>query len=167
MGKKTDSLAKLVWFMETRGYWRVGAGCPVRTTVGMMVTENSAGGPGLADGWRNVLLVTWVGAFAGMIAVAVSSRTIGRPVWWLGSGSDPAPVLFLAVPVALVFLPLAAAMRLPRRAVSVSLACSLALLATGIPDAGDRLAVAVATWTVAGAALLATVAVMVGARQYR
>jgi hypothetical protein len=58
-------------------------------------------------------------------------------------------------------------MRLPRRAVSVSLACSLALLATGIPDAGDRLAVAVATWTVAGAALLATVAVMVGARQYR
>lgn len=133
----------------------------------MMVTTDRAGSPGIATGWRNVLLVTWVGVFAGMLAVAVSSRTIGRPVWWLGSGSDPAPVIFLAVPVALVFLPLAAAVRLPRRAVSVSLACALALTATGIPDAGDRLAVAVATWTVSGAALLATVAVMVGARQYR
>lgn len=167
MGKKTDSLAKLVWFMEDRGYWRVGGGCPRRTTVGMMVTRHRAEGPALADGWRNVLLVTWVAVFAGLLAVAVSSRTIGRPVWWLGPGSDPAPVVFVAVPVVLVFLPLAAAMRLPGRAVSVSLACAVGLLASGIPDTGDRLAVAIATWTVSGAALLATVAVMVGARQYR
>lgn len=126
---------------------------------------NRPAAPG--NGWRNTLLVTWVGVFACTLAVAVSSRTIGRPVWWLGPGSDPAPVVFLAVPVAIVLLPLAAAVRAPRLATRVSLLCSLLLALAGVPDAGDRIAIAVATWTVAGTALLATIAVMVGARQYR
>ncbi|MEY4031707.1 MAG: hypothetical protein RL573_619 [Actinomycetota bacterium] len=119
------------------------------------------------SGWRTVLMVTWVGTFACMLAVAVSSRTIGRPIWWLGPSTSPAPLVFVAVPVVLVLAPLAAVMRRPAIATRVSLVASLLLLATGIPDAFDRMAIAVATWTVSGAALLATIAVMVGERQYR
>ncbi|NBU37504.1 MAG: hypothetical protein EBS32_04610 [Actinobacteria bacterium] len=112
-------------------------------------------------------MVTWVGTFACMLAVAVSSRTIGRPIWWLGPSTSPAPLVFVAVPVVLVLAPLAAVMRRPAIATRVSLVASVLLLATGIPDAFDRMAIAVATWTVSGAALLATIAVMVGERQYR
>ena len=119
------------------------------------------------NGWRTVLMVTWVGTFACMLAVAVSSRTIGRPIWWLGPSTSPAPLVFVAVPVVLVLAPLAAVMRRPAIATRVSLVASVLLLATGIPDAFDRMAIAVATWTVSGAALLATIAVMVGERQYR
>ena len=120
-----------------------------------------------SSGWRTVLLVTWVGTFACMLAVAVSSRTIGRPVWWLGPSTSPAPLVFVAVPVLVVFAPLAAVMRRPAVASKVSLVSSVLLLATGVPDAFDRMAIASATWTVAGAALIATIAVMVGERQYR
>jgi len=119
------------------------------------------------SGWRTVLLVTWVGTFACMLAVAVSSRTIGRPIWWLGPSTSPAPLLFVAVPIVLVLAPLAAVMRRPAFAARVSLVSSVLLLLSGVPDAPDRMAIAVATWTVGGAALLATIAVMVGARQYR
>ena len=119
------------------------------------------------SGWRTVLLVTWVGTFACMLAVAVSSRTIGRPVWWLGPSTSPAPVICVAVPVLIVLAPLAAVMRRPALAPRVSLVSSVLLLLTGIPDAADRMAIAAATWTVGGAALLATIAVLVGARQYR
>jgi hypothetical protein len=119
------------------------------------------------SGWRTVLMVTWVGTFACMLAVAVSSRTIGRPIWWLGPSTSPAPLVFVAVPVVLVLAPLAAVMRRPAISTRVSLVASVLLLATGIPDAFDRMAIAVATWTVSGAALLATIAVMVGERQYR
>ena len=119
------------------------------------------------SGWRTVLMVTWVGTFACMLAVAVSSRIIGRPIWWLGPSTSPAPLVFVAVPVVLVLAPLAAVMRRPAIATRVSLVASVLLLATGIPDAFDRMAIAVATWTVSGAALLATIAVMVGERQYR
>lgn len=119
------------------------------------------------SGWRAVLIVTWAMTFACMLAVAVSSRTIGRPVWWLGPSTSPAPLLFVAIPVVLVFAPLATALRWPDRSVRTSLVCSIALLATGIADAPDRMAVALAVWTVGGAALLATVAVMIARRQYR
>lgn len=119
------------------------------------------------SGWRSVLIITWFAVFACVLAVAVSSRTIGRPVWWLGPSTNHSPWVFLAVPVVIVFAPLAAAMRWPRRAIRASLVCSLALVATAVPDAGDKRAVAIAVATVGGAALLATIGVMVGERQYR
>ena len=119
------------------------------------------------SGWRSVLIVTWFAVFACVLAVAVSSRTIGRPVWWLGPTTNHAPWIFLAVPIVIVFAPLAAAMKYPRHGIRASLVCSLGLIATAVPDAGDKRAVAIAVATVGGAALLATIGVMTGGRQYR
>jgi hypothetical protein len=123
--------------------------------------------PALPHGWRSVLIVTWLLAFAGTLAVAVSSRTVGRPVWWLGPSAAPAPAVAMLVPVATVLVPLVAAVRSWRRAPSVSILCSLLLIAVAVPDAPDRLAVAVGAWTVGAAVLLTNIGVMVGMRQYR
>jgi len=121
----------------------------------------------LTQGWRSVLIVTWLLAFACTLAVAVSSRTVGRPVWWLGPVSDPAPSVAIVVPVAIVFAPLLAAFRSWHRAPGLSVVCSLLLMAIGIPDTADRLSVAIAMWTVGGAVLVTNIGVTVGRRQYR
>jgi hypothetical protein len=73
----------------------------------------------------------------------------------------------MLVPVATVLVPLVAAVRSWRRAPSVSILCSLLLIAVAVPDAPDRLAVAVGAWTVGAAVLLTNIGVMVGMRQYR
>ena len=124
-------------------------------------------GQPLTRGWRSVLIITWIAAFACTLAVAVSSRTVGRPVWWLGPGSDPAPAVAILVPVAIVFAPLLAAFRSWHRAPGLSMVCSLLLIALGVPDAPERLSVAVAMWAVAAAVLVTNIGVLVGRRQYR
>lgn len=119
------------------------------------------------SGWRSVLIVTWFAVFACMLAIAVSSRTIGRPVWWLGPSTRPAPLAAVAIPIVLVFAPLATAMRAPRHCVRTSLVCAILLIVNALPDVPDRFAVAIGAGTVGAAALLATIGVMVGQRQYR
>lgn len=119
------------------------------------------------SGWRSVLIVTWFAVFACMLAIAVSSKTIGRPVWWLGPSTRPTPIVAVAIPIVLVFAPLATAMRAPRHSVRTSLTCAVLLILNALPDAPDRIAVAVGAGTVGMAALLATIGVMVGQRQYR
>lgn len=120
-----------------------------------------------ANGLRHVLVITWSLAFACMLAVAVSSRTVGRPVWWLGPTTDPAPVVALLVPIVVIATPVTAALRSWREPVLVSTVCSLLLALTALPDAPDRMSLAIATWTVALATLLANIGVMVARRHYR
>ena len=131
----------------------------------MAVTRN----PGLraGSGWRVVAHITSALVLAGTAAVAVSSRTIGRPTWWLGPSSDPASPLWIAVPVALVGLPVLFHALGNRRAPAVSVACSVGLLISAAGDAGDSTAVAVAFAVVAVAGILAHGAVWLGLRQYR
>lgn len=104
---------------------------------------------------------------AGTAAVAVSSRTIGRPTWWLGPTSDPASPLWIALPVSLVALPVVFHALGHHRAPAVSVACSVGLLALALGDAGDSSAVALGFAVVALAGVLAHGAVWLGLRQYR
>lgn len=119
------------------------------------------------SGWRIVAHITSALVLAGTAAVAVSSRTIGRPTWWLGPTSDPASPLWIAVPVALVALPVVFHALGNRRAPAVSVACSLGLLASALGDVGDSSAVALGFGIVAVAGALAHGAVWLGLRQYR
>ena len=104
---------------------------------------------------------------AGTAAVAVSSRTIGRPTWWLGPSSDPASPVWLVLPVMLVSLPVAAHLVKNRFAPAVSVGCSLGLGALAVGDAGDSSAVALSFAVVAVAGAVAHGAVWLGLRQYR
>ena len=118
----------------------------------------------MSDGWRSVVLITWLLTFGCMTAIAVSSRTTGRSIWWLGPTVDPAPVFLVAVPIAIVVFPIWAAMKRPAAVRRSGIACSLLLAASAIPDVSARPGVAVAVLTVAFAALLASVSVVLATR---
>lgn len=121
----------------------------------------------ISDGWRTVSLITWIGVFGALLSVAVSSRTIGRPIWWLGPAGNPAPLLFLVLPIVLTVTPIVATVWRPHQMVRVGLVCSLILLATAIPDFGDSPAIAWAVSVIAVAAIVETIALLLVSRHYR
>ena len=121
----------------------------------------------ISDGWRTVSLITWIGVFGALLSVAVSSRTIGRPIWWLGPAGNPAPLLFLVLPIVLTVTPIVATVWRPHQMVRVGLVCSLILLATAIPDFGDSPAIAWAVSVIAIAAIVETIALLLVSRHYR
>ena len=120
-----------------------------------------------SDGWRTVSTITWAGVFGALLAVAISSRTIGRPIWWLGPSSTPASPFLITIPLAIVLLPLVATLRYPRHMTTVSWVCSLALIATGIAELASNPAVSLAVVIIGIAALTESIAVVVVMRQYR
>jgi hypothetical protein len=119
------------------------------------------------DGWRVVAHVTSALVLAGTAAVAVSSRTIGRPTWWLGPSTNPASPLWLVVPIALVALPVVAHALRHRRAAEIAIACSGGLVLSSLVDLVDNPAVALGFAVVAVAGLVGHVATWAGLRQYR
>ncbi len=121
----------------------------------------------LTDGWRTVSLITWIGVFGALLSVAVSSRTIGRPIWWLGPPGNPAPFYYLIVPILITVTPVVVTMRRPQLIVRVGLVCALALFATALPDFSDSPAIALAVSVIALAALVETIALMLVSRHYR
>ena len=120
-----------------------------------------------SDGWRTVSTITWAGVFGALLAVAISSRTIGRPIWWLGPSSTPASPFLITIPLAIVLLPLVATLRYPRHMTTVSWVCSLALIATGIAELASNPAISLAVVVIGIAALMESIAVVVVMRQYR
>lgn len=120
-----------------------------------------------SDGWRTVSTITWAGVFGALLAVAISSRTIGRPIWWLGPSSAPASPLFITIPLAIILVPLAATLRYPRHMTTASWISSLALIGTGIAELASNPAISVAVVVIGVAALMESIAVVVVMRQYR
>jgi len=120
-----------------------------------------------SDGWRTVSTITWAGVFGALLAVAISSRTIGRPIWWLGPSSAPASPFFITIPLVIVLAPLVATLRSPRHMTTASWVCSLALIATGIAELASNPAISLAVVVIGVAALMESIAVVVVMRQYR
>lgn len=120
-----------------------------------------------SNGWRTVSLLSWTAILGAVIAVAISSRTIGRAVWWLGPPANPATPVFLLIPVALVVLPPLAWYRRHVSAHNIDLACAVLLIVISVPDFADRPGTAVAMLVVGLAALTQSIAVRVATRHYR
>ena len=121
----------------------------------------------LSDGWRTVGFITWVLAGASVLAIAITSRTIGRPLWWLGPESNPASPLFLVVPVTIIVVPLLAASKRPQHLIATGFGSSLALLITALIDVSATPAVAISIGVVGIATLSVSISLLVIARQYR
>ena len=120
-----------------------------------------------SDGWRTVSTITWAGVFGALLAVAISSRTIGRPIWWLGPSTTPASPFLITIPLAIILVPLVATLRYPRHMTTASWISSLALIATGIAELASNPAISVAVVVIGVAALMESIAVVVVMRQYR
>lgn len=119
------------------------------------------------SGWQTVSAITWIAVLSSLIAVTISSRTIGRPVWWIGPTVDPAPAYFMLIPIACVIIPLVATIRLPTHMAVIGLVCSIALMATAIPDINASPALAMAVLVIGIAALAESIALVLVTRHYR
>lgn len=58
----------------------------------------------LVNTWARVTVVGWIIVMAGLVAVIVTGRNVGKPAWWIGPETDPT---FFIVWLAPFLLPLA------------------------------------------------------------
>jgi hypothetical protein len=123
------------------------------------------GRPGIP--WRGVTITTWIAVLLCLVAFAISSRTVGRAVWWLGPTGDSAPLLYKIVPIALVVLPIEGAIWRSRTTIPAAVLCSLGLIAIALPDLSRSPGIAIGIVVVGIAALLQSIALVLVTRQYR
>lgn len=123
------------------------------------------GRPGIA--WRGLTIATWIAVLLCLAVIAISSRTIGRSVWWIGPAGNPAPKYYMLLPLVLALAPLEGGFWRSRSTVSTSVVCSLGLIAIALPDLSRSPGIAAATCAVGLAALLQSIALVVVNRQYR
>ena len=106
--------------------------------------------------WRRLATASWIGILFCQIAVAVTSRNIGKSAWWLGPESNPQFPLVWAVPFAITLVALIATQRTRKYTIFIHLACVALLVAVATGDLSNAPGVAMLQYVVAGIALLVT-----------
>lgn len=97
-----------------------------------------------------------------MVAIAVTSRTVSKPPWWLGASTNPAPVYFTAIPVIVCLTPIVVIARRLRTSPLIGSVCAIALAVGAALDASTTPGVAVVQAALALAALAGSVALWAG-----
>jgi hypothetical protein len=101
---------------------------------------------------------TWLVSIVATAAVALASRTVGKPAWWTGTSSDPAFFGMWVLPFVAPVVAMAALRRWPGRSPWIGAACSLVMGGFAIGDVSNSPGTAVVLGAVAAATLLASVA---------
>jgi len=116
----------------------------------------------LTTAWRVIVVTAWVGVFIAYMAVWKASDELGLATWWLGARSNPQPIVVRLIPflVAAVFGILASYN--VRRMPAIGLIGSFILAGIAVPDLSRSTGLATIEFTIAGAALLVSVASFTG-----
>ena len=104
--------------------------------------------------WRRLASISWVGIAVCQVAVAVTSRNIGKSTWWLGPESNPRFPLVWAVPILITVAAFVATQRPRKYTIVVHLVCVALLAAVATGDVANSPGVAALQYVVAGIALL-------------
>lgn len=104
--------------------------------------------------WRTLASVSWIGILLCQVAVAISSRNIGKSAWWLGPESNPQFPLVWALPFAITIAGLVATQRPRPYTKFIHLGCVLALVGVALGDVSNAPGVALLEFVLAGIALL-------------
>jgi hypothetical protein len=104
--------------------------------------------------WRRLASISWVGIAVCQVAVAVTSRNIGKSAWWLGPESNPRFPLVWAVPFLITVVAFVATQRPRKYTIVVHLVCVALLAAVATGDVANSPGVAALQYVVAGIALL-------------
>lgn len=112
--------------------------------------------------WRNVTAASWLVLGLALLALAISSRSLGKPTWWLGPESQPRFIGLWVAPFLAPIASIIASLRFSRWATLVSLVSSLALAAVAVFDLQLTPGVAIGEFILAGAGLLITIASLAG-----
>lgn len=112
--------------------------------------------------WRNVTALSWLVLGLAILALAISSRTVGKPPWWLGPESHPRFFLLWATPFVPAMASIVASLRFSRWATQVSFVSALALAVVALFDLHSSPGIAVGEFVLAGAGVLITIASLAG-----
>ncbi len=126
------------------------------------VATSTVNHSGLTNAWRTVAVVSWLLVFFAIIAVAVTSRNIGKPTWWLGPESNPSFVLLWALPFVAPIASIIAAIKFGRVASYVGLGSALLLGAIGAADINGTPGVALIECAIAVSSALIAIATFAG-----
>ena len=126
------------------------------------VTASANNQSGLTNTWRSVAVVSWLLVFFAIIAVAVTSRNIGKPTWWLGPQSNPSFVLLWALPFVAPIASIIAAIKFGRVASYVGFGSALLVGAIGAADIDNTPGVALIECAIAIASALIAIATFAG-----
>ncbi len=126
------------------------------------VATSTVNHSGLTNTWRTVAVVSWLLVFFAIIAVAVTSRNIGKPTWWLGPESNPSFVLLWALPFVAPIASIIAAIKFGRVASYVGLGSALLLGAIGAADINGTPGVALIECAIAVSSALIAIATFAG-----
>ena len=126
------------------------------------VTASSNNTSGLTNTWRTVTVVSWLLVLFAIIAVAVTSRNIGKPTWWLGPESNPSFILLWALPFVAPIASIIAAIKFGRIASFVGFGSALFLGAIGVADINNTPGVALIECTIAISSALIAIATFAG-----
>jgi len=117
---------------------------------------------GLTNTWRTVAVVSWLLVLFAIIAVAVTSRNIGKPTWWLGPQSNPSFVLLWALPFVAPIASIIAAIKFERVASYVGFGSALLLGVIGAVDIDNTPGVALVECVIAVSSALIAIATFAG-----
>lgn len=106
--------------------------------------------------WRTLATVSWIGIVLCQVAVAVTSRNIGKSTWWLGPEANPRFPLVWAAPFVVTLVALAATQRPRKYTVAIHAVCVVLLAAIATGDLEGSPGVAVLQFGIALIALLTT-----------
>ncbi len=126
------------------------------------VATSTVNHSGLTNTWRTVAVVSWLLVFFAIIAVAVTSRNIGKPTWWLGPESNPSFVLLWTLPFVAPIASIIAAIKFGRVASYVGLGSALLLGAIGAADINGTPGVALIECAIAVSSALIAIATFAG-----
>lgn len=112
--------------------------------------------------WRNATAASWLVLGFALLALAISSRTLGKPTWWLGPQSQPRFIGLWITPFLAPFASIIASLRFSRWATLVSFISSVALAIVAVFDLQITPGVAIGEFILAGAGLLITIASLAG-----
>jgi len=104
--------------------------------------------------WRRLATASWFGVALCQVAVAVTSRNIGKSTWWLGPESNPRFPLVWAIPFLITIAAMVATQRPSKYTIVVHLACVASLAAVATGDVSNSPGVAMLQYVVAAIALL-------------
>ena len=126
------------------------------------VSASATNASGLTTTWRTVAVVSWLLVFFAIIAVAVTSRNIGKPTWWLGPESNPSFVLLWALPFVAPIASIIAAIKFGHIASYVGFGAALFLGAIGVADISGTPGVALIECAIAVSSALIAIATYAG-----
>ncbi|MEO5974813.1 MAG: hypothetical protein ABIQ38_06410 [Ilumatobacteraceae bacterium] len=118
--------------------------------------------PQLTRTWRNVTALSWFVLGLAILALAISSRSLGKPTWWLGPESQPRFFILWATPFVPPLVSIVASLRFSRWATTVSLVSALAIALIALFDIDASPGIAVGEFVLAGAGVLIAIASLAG-----